>query len=215
MGILILTLIVIVLIVLYIKRRKEVKEFKEEQQLFIKKREEKERKSRKLKDEEDLELNVEESVLCDDGVERKYSKSMYGIIKERISSSSEKFRRSSYDLGKSKTPTVYANMGGERWDEYEDRVLLFISTEKWFSEKGHFLNSAEILNLYYLAKKKQNEYRKRYSDILPRRTSTPNDRTAAIFIINDIYFIETLFLGFKLFDGKLNDIQYKQGMSTH
>ena len=183
--------------------------------LFIKKREEKERKLRKLKDEEDLELNVEESVLCDDGVERKYSKSMYGIIKESSTVSTEKFGRSSYDLGKSKTPTVFANVRGKRWDEYEDRVLSFISIEKWFSEKGQFLNSAEILNLYKLSNQKQIEYRNRYSDILSRRGFTPNDRMAKIFIINDIYFIETLFLGFKLFDGILNDIQYKQGMPTH
>ena len=33
---------------------------------------------------EDNELNAEVSVLCEDGMKRKYSKSMYGIIKDKI-----------------------------------------------------------------------------------------------------------------------------------
>ena len=214
MSIYVIILILIILIFLYVKKRNELKEANEKQQLFIKKREEKERKLRKLKDEEDLELNVEESVLCEDGVERIYRNSMYGLI---IESTMLNDIPKSYDLGNSEIKAISAGMalGIPKFSKSKITQKLNLSLifrQKCFSQKGKFLNSSEILKLRRLKDRKEANYYRKYRDLLPRIHPAP--QCATIYIINEFYFINYFDRtpSFQLFNGRLDNLQYKNGI---
>ena len=239
----IIYILIPILIIFYIKKRKDenrkwqqtklrlIKEEKERQ----KEREKARKKLKKLKEVEDYELNAEESVLCEDGINRKYSKSMYGIIKDKIKDcssvkydfkddeSKEKLFKvlgiSSYDLGKSTFQTLY--LTGP--PKFEQRGLVYISKENWFSEKGKFLNPTEVLKLRKEERNRRYQYNKKYSALLPKSNfskkfwfnpalegTTYSDIAASLFIINDVYFIETD-MPIKLFQGKINGVQYVDG----
>jgi len=248
----IIYILIPILIIFYIKKRKDenrkwqqtklrlIKEEKERQ----KEREKSRKKLKKLKEVEDYELNAEESVLCEDGMKRKYSKSMYGIIKDKIKDcssvkydfkdeeSKEKlikvFGISSYDLGKSTFQSTYLtgshNPKNMVFHKFEQRGLVYISKENWFSEKGKFLNSTEILKLRKEERDRRYRYNKKYSSLLPKTNfskkfkfntaldSFPRyqDTAASLFIINNVYFIETD-APIKLFQGKINGVQYVDG----
>ena len=215
----VIILILIVLIFLYVKKRNKLKEAYEKQQLlkklekqlFIKKREEKERKLRKLKDEEDLELNVEESVLCEDGVERIYRNSMYGKIYNFTEGFFPKTDNpKSYDLGNSEIKGIAA-YGKLKFTQ--KLKLGSIIRQKWFSQKGKFLNSSEILKLRRLSDRKEKDYYQRYRDLLPRYNISYGP-SANIYIINELYFIKYCDRtpSFQLFNGRLDSLQYKNGV---
>ena len=231
-------------VMLYIKKRKDEKmKWRQTKLRLIKEEKERQKdrkKLKKLKEVEDNELNAELSVLCEDGIKRKYSKSMYGIIKDKIKDcssvkydfrdeeSKEKlikvFGISSYDLGKSTQSSAHLtgsyNPKYMVYHKFEQRGLVYISKENWFSEKGKFLNPTEVLKLRKEERNRRYQYNKKYSALLPKSNfkcnpaldsaTTYRDIYASLFIINDVYFIETD-MPIKLFQGKINGVQYSNG----
>ena len=93
---------------------------------------------------EDEKLNVVTKVLCEDGIERVYINSMYGVIK----------------VNEIVTPEIEKRI--YEMDMYSNQK---ITSEFWFSSKGKFLSVNKILHYRKEIKEKQNAYKSKYSSL--------------------------------------------------
>lgn len=226
----ILLFLVVIAFLYFMSRKKqlEVKESLRKNELRLKKIQEKENKLKKLKENEDIKLSFEKSVMCDDGVERKYSESMYGIIEEKILEAYGrkqimiKFGYTNYDVGMQKrddyiSAEQYFNPKKKRKPvivEVPIEIAL-VSRKKWFSKSGKILNSKQILDHSKNYTKKKWDYNDKYSTVLRRRGTPSPIEFASIYIINDIYFKNKVsdfyYSNLELFNGQLNNLIFRKG----
>lgn len=187
-------------------------------------------------------MSFDTNIICEDGVERKYSGNMYGIIEEVIVESSSipfaRFRNSTFKSFKSKT-----NL--DPW--YFKDVYMF--KKFWFSKQGKYLSAEEVLKCwriqsdehnYYLSN--NNNYKNYFEsklaelnkNIIRRRLAKRHfslPRYTVINNINNIYYksqqdnrpyfkkgddlfykYENLSVVGSLFDGTIDDVKYKNGI---
>lgn len=216
--------IVFIIVIYAIIQAKRSREEKKAKMKVWRDKQEKERKEleklRQLKEEEDKILYIDVNVICDDGIERKYSESMYGIIIEVVKQAYNKesikndFGINSYDVGiNTKESFVFGNEKGDK------TPLGRMSIEKWFDSKGRYLKSPqEIIKLNTEYHKKKGEYDKRYSLLNRRKISMTPYEEKEIKVINGIYFYRDWYLGYShdifLFNGILNGEKYINGYTT-
>ena len=212
----------------------------------------------KEKTEKELEkylMSFDTNILCEDGVERKYSGNMYGILEEVIVESLPIIRIMSNDnlfnfktiKSKNDIPRYFYNFG---------RIYNF--KRFWFSKQGKYLSVEEVLKSgkiqsdehnYYLSN--NNNYKNYFESIraesnkkrekmnIKKSLGLPNP-IVVINNINNIYYInqqdrrpgndiytyggvfkeddlfykyESLPIVGSLFDGTIDDVKYKNGIT--
>ena len=182
-------------------------------------------------------MSFDTNILCEDGVERKYSGNMYGIIEEVIVESSSipiaMIYQSIFKTFKSKNdlPPQYG-------------LTVYKFKKFWFSKQGKYLSIEEVLNCQKIKNDEHNYHLtnnnnyKNFFELKKAESKTHNIKRSlglpqhvVINNINNIYYINELqtfeFKGddllYKdknlsvgsLFDGTIDDVKYKNGIIQH
>ena len=244
-----------------ILRAEEIKKQSEERNIEIElEKLAQEAELRKEKTERELEkylMSFDTNILCEDGVERKYSAAAYGIIKDKISQTTFKKKFIGFGIERNKvsaefdfikknpniefTKTVNIDFNGKNYLSSDDNTEVVLNVAFWFSKSGKYLLSSEIIDVQNIRKfehtfnikKNQN-----YKNYFKTKELSSNENKSQIFFnksfakiksfsiykINNIYFTKNNKLkyydfcpltdeGLELFNGKINGVDYKEGVS--
>ena len=212
-------------------------------------------KEKTLKELEKYLMSFDTNILCEDGVERKYSGNMYGILEEVIVESLPIIRIMSND-NLFNFKTIKSKNDIPRFFDNFDRIYNF--KRFWFSKQGKYLSVEEVLKSgkiqsdehnYYLSN--NNNYKNYFESIraesnkkrekmnIKKSLGLPNP-IVVINNINNIYYInqqdrrpgndiytyggvfkeddlfykyESLPIVGSLFDGTIDDVKYKNGIT--
>lgn len=204
----ILTIILFIFLINRQRKKAQKKRIAAEKQR-IKAEEQKKREKEEYDKEYNSLKSIEKNVKCDDGITRRYGGFMFGIIKEEKEIPFEQLIISDLES------TVVGKL-----QEY-------ISTEKWFSEEGITLNSAQILSRqvdYHRLEYEWEKIEKRVVQIRISYSDLEFEKRQAwsggvkVILINNIFFEAggrySRPIPLKLFSGTINDIIISDGAST-
>ena len=175
-------------------------------------------------------MSFDTNIICEDGVERKYSGNMYGIIEEVIVESS------------SIPIAVIFNNADEDWSIFKTfkskndlppqyGLTVYMFKRFWFSKQGKYLSAEEVLNCHLIKNDEHNYHltnNNNYKNFFESKIAESNKlnkyntlwspQYVVINNINNIYYIgkwttfqNTDDVG-SLFNGTIDDVKYKNGI---
>ena len=220
------------------------------------------RKVNAVKEKTDKELekylmSFDTNILCEDGVERRYSATAYGLINDKISQTTFKKKFIGFGTERNKvsaelefvkknpniefTKTVNIDYNGKNYLSSDDYTEVVLNVEFWFSKSGKYLLSSEIINVQNIRKFEHTFHMKKnqnYKNYFKAKELSSNEnkskrffnksftkiKSFSIYKINNIYFTKNNKLkcydfcpltdeGLELFNGKINGVVYKDGIS--
>lgn len=241
-----------------ILRAEEIKKQSEERNIEIElEKLAQEAEARKVKELEKYLMSFDTNIICEDGVERRYSATAYGLINDKISQTTFKKKFIGFGTERNKvsaelefvkknpniefTKTVNIDNNGKNYLSSDDHTEVVLNVEFWFSKSGKFLLSSEIIDVQNIRKFEHTFHMKKnqnYKNYFKAKELSSNEnkskrffnksftkiKSFSIYKINNIYFTKNNKLkcydfcpltdeGLELFNGKINGVVYKDGIS--